>query len=292
MTSRSDLDRFGFDKNEIRALLAAQGIHIGADSEVGAPKPTKPFPEWKQTMSLHPALTEKDVGHAVAGIDPYQPGYLSEDECAEVSRWTDLVVAAIDAGHLAAVKQRADPDGSSHWAIKPADLAAWCSLTPISFPLPSSILIPSTDVGLRDALVASQEDCLRWKLRAESLERSAEKIKSLQSEIDNLRNAHREQQETITKITRERDNQKHESTEVGDVPAVHRSQNKTALTKRTDTLLTVIVALCKEAKIDPQKPGTASLLAKLTEDIGAPVNEGTIKPLLDTIPSALAKRTK
>ena len=208
MTSRSDLDRFGFDRKEITSLLAKNGIHIEADSEAVDYAPVQSFPEWKQAMSLHSVLSEKDAAYAFAGIDPYQSGYLSDGEWAEHSRWTDLIVAEIAAGNLVASEKSADPDGTRHWAIRPADLAAWCASKVIAFPLPSAIETPATDAGLRDALAATQADCARWKVKAESLATHADKIKIMQSEIDNLRRDLRENAETISKLTTERDAQK------------------------------------------------------------------------------------
>ena len=69
-------------------------------------------------------------------------------------------------------------------------------------------------------------------------------------------------------------------------------QHKGALTRRTDTLLTVIAALCKEANIDPKEKGSAARIARMTDKLSAPVSEAAIKPLLDSLPDAVAKRKK
>ncbi len=69
-------------------------------------------------------------------------------------------------------------------------------------------------------------------------------------------------------------------------------QPQGAITRRTDTLMVVIAALCKESGIDPKTSGTASKIARMTDDLRASVSEGTIKTLLDALPDAVAKRMK
>lgn len=69
-------------------------------------------------------------------------------------------------------------------------------------------------------------------------------------------------------------------------------QPKSAQTRRTDTLMVVIAALCKEAGIDPKTPGAASKIARMTDLSRTPVSESTIKALLDALPDAVAKRMK
>ena len=64
-------------------------------------------------------------------------------------------------------------------------------------------------------------------------------------------------------------------------------------TKERRTLLTIIAALCKKAKIDPQARGAAGKVMNLVEEtVGAQIDEGTIKKFLDQIPDALESRMK
>lgn len=205
MTSRFDLDRYGFDRAEITSLLAKHGIQIDADAVRVDHAPVQSFPAWKQVMGRHPVLTEKDAAYAIVGIDPYASGYFSDDEYAELSRWTDLILAAITTGELVAVARSPNPDGSENWAIKPADLFAWCTSGAIQYPLPTPVTIPPTDAGLRDALASSEQDRARWKAQAESLGRSADQCKELQREIEGLRKELREKEDVIGKLNAERE---------------------------------------------------------------------------------------
>ncbi|MGZ4954405.1 MAG: hypothetical protein ACXV8Q_04760 [Methylobacter sp.] len=63
-------------------------------------------------------------------------------------------------------------------------------------------------------------------------------------------------------------------------------------TRQRKTLLTIIAALCSFAKIDPQARGASQRIRELTESLGAPVDDGTIKTLLSEIPDALDARMK
>ncbi len=59
-----------------------------------------------------------------------------------------------------------------------------------------------------------------------------------------------------------------------------------------NTLLTIIAALCDYSAIKPDDRGSASQIAKLTEEIGATVSDDTVRRWLKLIPDALATRMK
>lgn len=63
-------------------------------------------------------------------------------------------------------------------------------------------------------------------------------------------------------------------------------------TTERNTLLTIIAALCDYSAIVPAERGAASQIAKLTDEIGAPVTDDTIRKLLSKIPDALERRKK
>ena len=62
--------------------------------------------------------------------------------------------------------------------------------------------------------------------------------------------------------------------------------------RERDTLLTIIAAFCKYEGWDVQGRGMATTIAKLTEDLGAPVTDDTIRRVLSQIPDALDARMK
>ncbi|PIV89338.1 MAG: hypothetical protein COW48_01020 [Hydrogenophilales bacterium CG17_big_fil_post_rev_8_21_14_2_50_63_12] len=64
-----------------------------------------------------------------------------------------------------------------------------------------------------------------------------------------------------------------------------------AATER-NTLLIAIAALCKYEGLDPQARGTAQRIMEMTDDLGAHVDDGTIRTALKKIPDALETRMK
>ena len=63
-------------------------------------------------------------------------------------------------------------------------------------------------------------------------------------------------------------------------------------TKERNTLLILIAALCRNSKIDYKQRGVAIAIQQMTENIGAPVTDDTIKRILGQIESALDSRGK
>lgn len=70
------------------------------------------------------------------------------------------------------------------------------------------------------------------------------------------------------------------------------SEDKPLGKRERDTLLTIIAAFCKYEGWDVQGRGTATNIAKLTEDLGAPVTDDTIRKVLGQISGALDTRMK
>jgi len=63
-------------------------------------------------------------------------------------------------------------------------------------------------------------------------------------------------------------------------------------TRQRRTLLTVIAAMCKYERLDPQRRGTAQRIMEMTDDLGAHIDDGTIAKILSEIPDALETRMK
>lgn len=63
-------------------------------------------------------------------------------------------------------------------------------------------------------------------------------------------------------------------------------------TREQETLLTIIAAFCKYESFDPAGRGTSTEIAKMTQDLGAPVSDDTIRRWLERIPDALETRMK
>ena len=97
------------------------------------------------------------------------------------------------------------PLGNSEWGIKFDDLAAWCLKKGWPYPLPGCISLPTTDVGLGDALAGCERERAQWKARAETLEAADDHRVSLKAEIDQIRGEVRGKIEELALLTSERD---------------------------------------------------------------------------------------
>lgn len=68
--------------------------------------------------------------------------------------------------------------------------------------------------------------------------------------------------------------------------------DKGMTTTERNTLLTIIAALCKYEGLDPQGRGAAQRIMEMTDDLGAHVDDGTIRTALAKIPVAVETRMK
>lgn len=67
---------------------------------------------------------------------------------------------------------------------------------------------------------------------------------------------------------------------------------KSLSTKERHTMLVIIAALCKEVNIDYNQRGVASAIQLLTENIGSPITDDTIRSVLKQITEAVDIRSK
>ncbi|MCG7983778.1 hypothetical protein [Candidatus Thiodiazotropha endoloripes] len=72
----------------------------------------------------------------------------------------------------------------------------------------------------------------------------------------------------------------------------YNSNQKELKPNERNSLLTIIAALCHYSKIDLDTRGVAVRISKLTDEIGAPVSDDTVRRVLEKIPDALETRLK
>ena len=111
MTYPSDvLDCVGFLRSDVWPLLAKGGID--APLVLPTAKQDRPdCPEWMHVMALLPTLSETEAASAFAGVDLQAPGYRSDEEMAEVTRWETVLCRAIRAQAIPAKAVTFDKDG-------------------------------------------------------------------------------------------------------------------------------------------------------------------------------------
>lgn len=67
---------------------------------------------------------------------------------------------------------------------------------------------------------------------------------------------------------------------------------KPLTSKERNSLLVLIGALCRENGIDPKKRGIAAALVAMTENLGAPLTDDTVRKILNQIEDAVSLRNK
>ena len=202
----SDFQQVGFDEVEIVQFLSKYGITVGDITATPISQTDESIPDWKSVLSLLSTLTVAEVAAAFIGLDLGAPGWLSDDEQAELSRWQSVIQRAIRSGELEAEASDFEHDGTAkEFSITPANLAAWCSAKNLAYPLPGRVALPGTDAGLREALTNCERERAQWKSKAESLEEVGDQRKALQSEIGRVRDELRVRTEEVASLAAERD---------------------------------------------------------------------------------------
>ncbi|QDF75996.1 MULTISPECIES: hypothetical protein [Shewanella] len=70
------------------------------------------------------------------------------------------------------------------------------------------------------------------------------------------------------------------------------AHEKALTTNEKYSLLVLVAALCKEANVDYSQRGIATSLVAMTELIGAPITDDTVRKILKQIPQAIESRSK
>jgi hypothetical protein len=115
---------------------------------------------------------------------------------------------------------------------------------------------------------------------------NADTFRVLQADRDAARAELDKAQSWATEIIRERD------ALLGERNSLRAMVDKAMTTTERNTLLTIIAGLCDYSAIIPTERGSASQIAKMTEEVGAPVTDDTIRKMLTKIPDALESRKK
>lgn len=208
----SDFHELGFEETEIVQFLSNHGIKIGDATTTPSRQEIESIPDWKGVLSLLPTLTVAEVASAFIGLDLEAPGWFSDDEQAELSRWQSVIQRAIRSGQLEAEASDFAHDGTAtDFSITPASLAAWCSAKNLTYPLNGRVALPGTDAGLREALTNCERERAQWKSKAESLEEVRDQRKALQSEIGQVRDELRIRTEEVASLATERNSLKSEA---------------------------------------------------------------------------------
>lgn len=115
---------------------------------------------------------------------------------------------------------------------------------------------------------------------------NADTFRALQAERDSLKVRIEKATEVYRNITQEL------ATIKGERDSLRAMVDKAMTTTERNTLLTIIAALCDYSDIKFRERGAAGQLVKMTEEIGAPVSDDTIRGVFGKIQDALESRKK
>lgn len=155
--SLSDFKRFGFIEADISKYLSNHGLALPVIMFQVKPVAISQELGWRDTLSLSPTLTDREVICVLSGVDPFQNGYLDDASSADYSRWEAVVHRSIKSGDLIADDNAWDIHGVvTEWIIKPDNLFSWCHLKKITYPLNTEMVYvgqgATGDDGLCEAL--------------------------------------------------------------------------------------------------------------------------------------------
>ncbi len=176
--SLSDFNRFGFIEADISEYLSNHGLSLPVIMFQVKPVTISQELGWRDTLSLSPTLTDREVISVLSGIDPFQNGYLDDASSADYSRWEAVVHRSIRSGDLVADENTWDIHGATtEWVIKPENLFSWCHLKKVAYPLNTEMVYVGRGVMDDDSI---KSDSLNYQ------EKDIE-ISKLHEELDSLR---------------------------------------------------------------------------------------------------------
>lgn len=115
---------------------------------------------------------------------------------------------------------------------------------------------------------------------------NADTFRALQADRDSLKVRIEKATDVYRNITQEL------GTIKGERDSLSAMVDKVMTTTERNTLLTIIAALCDYSDIKYQERGAAGQIAKMTEEVGAPITDDTIRKMLSKISDALESRKK
>jgi len=121
---------------------------------------------------------------------------------------------------------------------------------------------------------------------------SADSYRTLQAERDTLKNRVNKAIEKFKTLRQEKESIEAERDALRGIVDKTAEAEKLLSTKERHTMLVIIAALCKEANIDYRQRGVANAIQHLTENIGSPVTDDTIRSVLKQINEAVDVRSK
>lgn len=188
--SPSDFNRFGFIEADISEYLSNHGLSLPVIMFQVKPIAISQELGWRDTLSLSPTLTDREVICVLSGIDPFQNGYLDDASSADYSRWEAVVHRSIRSGDLVADDNAWDIHGVvTEWVIKPESLFSWCHQKKVTYPLNTEMVYVGRNVIDDDEIKTDSANCQEKDIEISKLHEELDRLRALlskEADVDDL----------------------------------------------------------------------------------------------------------
>lgn len=159
MTSPSDYDRLGFKVDEMFSFLARHGVELarpeGAGSRAVERAAEMFVADWFKPFIGRNQVSLRWAAAILAGVDVDASGFISDEEGAELSKWQDALIDAVEHHEIAAGSWGAD---RGEQMLAHGDIRAWCASRGHVWPIPEPNPQPTTDKEWLERLRVSDAD--------------------------------------------------------------------------------------------------------------------------------------
>ncbi|RQQ08142.1 hypothetical protein [Burkholderia stagnalis] len=195
MTFRSDYDRLGFKADEIYTFLTDR--KIGLEPSEGATVSSAveqaagtSVADWFKPFIGRYQVSLRWAAAILAGVDLDGSRFLSDDEGAEIGKWQDALIDAIEHQKIAAGGWGAD---RGEQMLSHDDIRTWCASRGHVWPIPEPNPQPVTDAELLERLRIAEAECASLKRQLTQMSaitddrtQLCEQISALKGDVSNL----------------------------------------------------------------------------------------------------------
>ncbi|KVM69735.1 hypothetical protein WJ61_21815 [Burkholderia ubonensis] len=131
------------------SFLARHGVELarpeGAGSRAVERAAEMFVPDWFKPFVGRNQVSLRWAAAILAGVDLDASGFISDDEGAEISKWQDALIDAVEHHEIAAGTWGAD---RGEQMLAHGDIRAWCASRGHTWPIPDPNPLPATDAAL------------------------------------------------------------------------------------------------------------------------------------------------
>lgn len=178
-------EMYGFDRAEFEYLLCCHGKTIDGVELASVAQPVPVQIEWARELIGIPGFTIKEAAALICGLDPFDRGWVTDDESRKLDIALRLLNAALNRGDLSRVGQ----DEGGNPLLNADDLRCWCPTVDRVWPIPDAtgkVHGMATDTELLAMLRESEQRAVAAEARLRAAGELADTTKELRKQIVGL----------------------------------------------------------------------------------------------------------